>query len=62
MTLSIQLSPDEEALLKAASRRCARPPASAPASGFGMLKSKCAAVPADFDPATLVKLLSIRRI
>jgi AbrB family looped-hinge helix DNA binding protein len=23
-------------------------------SGFGLLKSRCAAVPADFDPATLV--------
>ncbi len=35
--------------------RVAHPPVSAPASGFGMLKSQCAAVPADFDPATLVK-------
>ena len=28
-------------------------PADLPASGFGMLKSKRAAVPADFDPASL---------
>lgn len=35
--------------------RVAHPPASVPASGFGMLKSKRAAVPVDFDPATLVK-------
>jgi hypothetical protein len=26
-----------------------------PDSGFGMLKSRRAAVPADFDPATLLK-------
>ena len=29
-------------------------PASVPASGFGMLKSKRAALPADFDPASLL--------
>ena len=29
-------------------------PAEIPASGFGMLKSKRAAVPADFDPAGLL--------
>ncbi len=29
-------------------------PANVPSSGFGMLKSKRAAVPADFDPATLL--------
>ncbi|WP_373507140.1 AbrB/MazE/SpoVT family DNA-binding domain-containing protein [Thiocapsa sp.] len=29
-------------------------PASVPKSGFGMLKSKRTAVPADFDPATLM--------
>lgn len=29
-------------------------PADLPASGFGMLKSKRAAVPADFDPADLL--------
>jgi AbrB family looped-hinge helix DNA binding protein len=29
-------------------------PAEVPASGFGMLKSKQAAVPADFDPADLL--------
>jgi AbrB family looped-hinge helix DNA binding protein len=30
-------------------------PAEAPVSGFGMLKSKRMAVPADFDPASLLK-------
>jgi AbrB family looped-hinge helix DNA binding protein len=30
-------------------------PAGAPDSGFGMLKSRRAAVPADVDPATLLK-------
>ena len=30
-------------------------PASASTSGFGMLKSRRAAVPADLDPATLAK-------
>lgn len=30
-------------------------PAAEPASGFGLLKSRRAAVPADFDPAALVK-------
>lgn len=30
-------------------------PAAAPASGFGMLKSRRAAVPADLDPASLAK-------
>jgi AbrB family looped-hinge helix DNA binding protein len=30
-------------------------PAEVPASGFGMLKSKKPAVPADFDPAELLK-------
>lgn len=30
-------------------------PSDVPASGFGMLKSKKAAVPADFDPASLLK-------
>lgn len=30
------------------------PSAEAPASGFGMLKSKRHAIPADFDPATLL--------
>lgn len=30
-------------------------PTSVPDSGFGMLKSRRAAVPADFDPATLLK-------
>ncbi len=30
-------------------------PESAPASGFGMLKSPRTAVPADFDPALLMK-------
>lgn len=30
-------------------------PAEIPTSGFGMLKSKRAAVPADFDPASLLK-------
>lgn len=34
--------------------RVVHSPASAPTSGFGMLKSKRAAVPADFDPATLM--------
>jgi hypothetical protein len=29
-------------------------PANLPASGFGMLKSKRVAVPADFDPAGLL--------
>jgi AbrB family looped-hinge helix DNA binding protein len=31
------------------------PPVEAPGSGFGMLKSKRAAVPVDFDPASLLK-------
>lgn len=35
--------------------RVVHTPASVPTSGFGMLKSKRAAVPADFDPASLVK-------
>ena len=30
-------------------------PAAEPASGFGLLKSRRAAVPADLDPASLVK-------
>ncbi|MBI3375098.1 MAG: AbrB/MazE/SpoVT family DNA-binding domain-containing protein [Betaproteobacteria bacterium] len=30
-------------------------PSGEPGSGFGMLKSRRAAVPADFDPATLLK-------
>jgi AbrB family looped-hinge helix DNA binding protein len=30
-------------------------PRAAPDSGFGMLKSRRAALPADFDPATLAK-------
>ncbi|MFA7243577.1 MAG: AbrB/MazE/SpoVT family DNA-binding domain-containing protein [Sulfuricellaceae bacterium] len=30
-------------------------PSDVPASGFGMLKSKKAAVPADFDPASLLR-------
>ncbi len=30
-------------------------PSGVPDCGFGMLKSRCAAVPADFDPATLLK-------
>jgi AbrB family looped-hinge helix DNA binding protein len=30
-------------------------PSDMPASGFGMLKSRCAAVPVDFDVATLQK-------
>ena len=30
-------------------------PTGAPDSGFGMLKSRRTAVPADFDPATLLK-------
>lgn len=30
-------------------------PKGVPDSGFGMLKSRRAAVPADFDPATLLK-------
>ena len=30
-------------------------PTGMPDSGFGMLKSRRAAVPADFDPATLLK-------
>lgn len=30
-------------------------PAKVGVSGFGMLKSRCAAVPADFDPAILLK-------
>jgi AbrB family looped-hinge helix DNA binding protein len=30
-------------------------PAAEPSSGFGMLKSRRAAVPADFDPASLLK-------
>lgn len=30
-------------------------PAEMPASGFGMLSSRKRAVPADFDPATLLK-------
>ena len=36
--------------------RVVHAPASAPTSGFGMLKSQRAAVPADFDPATLLLL------
>ena len=36
--------------------RVARMPATVTASGFGMLKSRRAAVPADLDPATLVRL------
>jgi AbrB family looped-hinge helix DNA binding protein len=35
--------------------RIVHTPASVPSSGFGLLKSKRAAIPADFDPATLVK-------
>jgi AbrB family looped-hinge helix DNA binding protein len=35
--------------------RVASSPAEVPVSGYGMLKSKRAAVPADFDPATLLK-------
>ncbi|HRP96837.1 MAG TPA: AbrB/MazE/SpoVT family DNA-binding domain-containing protein [Rhodocyclaceae bacterium] len=35
--------------------RVVHTPAPIAASGFGMRKSKCAAVPADFDPAALVK-------
>jgi hypothetical protein len=30
-------------------------PAAEPASGFGLLKSRRAAIPADLDPASLVK-------
>jgi AbrB family looped-hinge helix DNA binding protein len=30
-------------------------PSGKPGSGFGLLKSRRAAVPADFDPATLLK-------
>jgi AbrB family looped-hinge helix DNA binding protein len=30
-------------------------PSESPGSGFGMLKSRRAAVPADFDPATLLR-------
>ncbi len=30
-------------------------PAEVPSGGFGMLKSRRGAVPADFDPATLLK-------
>jgi AbrB family looped-hinge helix DNA binding protein len=30
-------------------------PAEAPRSGFGMVKSRRASVPSDFDPATLLK-------
>ena len=30
-------------------------PAAESASGFGLLKSRCAALPADLDPASLVK-------
>jgi AbrB family looped-hinge helix DNA binding protein len=30
-------------------------PTGVPGSGFGMLKSRRSAVPADFDPATLLK-------
>ena len=37
-----------------AEMRVVSTPADLPASGFGMLKSKRAAVPADFDPATLL--------
>lgn len=35
--------------------RVVHTPVSVPSSGFGMLKSKRASVPADLDPATLVK-------
>lgn len=35
--------------------RVVHTPAAVPESGFGMLASERAAVPADFDPATLVK-------
>ena len=37
-----------------AEMRIVSTPADLPASGFGMLKSKRAAVPADFDPAGLL--------
>ncbi|MFM9968462.1 MAG: AbrB/MazE/SpoVT family DNA-binding domain-containing protein [Burkholderiales bacterium] len=37
-----------------AEMRVVSTPAELPASGFGMLKSKRAAVPADFDPADLL--------
>jgi hypothetical protein len=36
-------------------------PADLPASGFGMLKSKRVAVPADFDPAGLLARRKARR-
>jgi hypothetical protein len=35
--------------------RVSSTPAPVPASGFGLLKSRKRAVPADFDPATLLK-------
>lgn len=35
--------------------RVSSTPAEMPASGFGMLSSRKRAVPADFDPATLLK-------
>ena len=35
--------------------RVKNPLSGGPGSGFGMLKSSRAAVPADFDPATLLK-------
>lgn len=35
--------------------RVVQTPKSIPSSGFGLLKSKRAAVPADFDPASLLK-------
>ncbi len=35
--------------------RVVHTPAPPPASGFGLLKSRRTAVPADFDPATLLK-------
>lgn len=35
--------------------RVVHTPATVPASGFGMLTSERAALPADFDPATLLK-------
>lgn len=38
-----------------AEMRVKNSPADVPQSGFGMLKSRRAAMPADFDPATLLK-------
>jgi AbrB family looped-hinge helix DNA binding protein len=38
-----------------AEMRVKSPPAGVQKSGFGMLKSRRSAVPADFDPATLLK-------